>query len=802
MVCRNSWSIVRLFFVAVASTMLLILPTSVASGAPLGPSEALSANPAWQGWVSSGGSKLVSIPGTTAARTEWVVADPADVKPQKWLGVGASLTDASVSLLKDRPTALSVLYSPTDPEGAHLNLLRLPLTSTDMSSTPWWLTMTGKSKLVPTTQFLAAVQLTNQAKSIQPLLSVMAAPWSAPPSMKSPQSLQGGLFNGTSKNIASYADLVSAEAQWLLAQGVPLKFMTLANEPNYSVLDYPTMEMTNTQLLAVAKSLGTRLSSRGVQLWALDHNWEDAVPREEADAKTLTASAGLFQGVAFHCYRGSPGQMMQVPAIANGALPAAITECTGTTDSTQGTFEWDSKNLVVDAINSGSRALFMWNLALDPTGGPKIPGTCGGPCRGVITIDPSSSAVTEQPEFYTLAQLSRAADPGAQVLGTTSSGGVIAVSFKNLDGIVGVYGYNLNADARIVSVEVKGAGERRFSIEGKAIFTLRGLPGTPIAAPKGSVAVGVDDTRWYIDTTGYRHRITTEAIYACNVTQAPLVTGVSLSELTKYPLGEDAACKTFRSGDIIKHPDGDSYVLDADALGRLQRHWIPTVTDFVCARAEQNRQVITVTRYMVTELTSGANRAGGNCIVRAPAGDSHFINNQGLREWIPDSPTWDCEVGRGVRVINVVNGFTATVGETGWHYCLNKANIVNKVLRHSDGDAYFIHPDATKTWIPDGATFSCRTRAGYPVVDTRWREYVNAFPGSQWDYCYNIETLKGRIISHPDGDSHYVDWSGFRHWIPNTTVYWCLRNKGVPADTVRWRDYINRTPEGAWATCS
>ena len=48
-----------------------------------------------------------------------------------------------------------------------------------------------------------------------------------------------------------------------------------------------------------------------------------------------------------------------------------------------------------------------------------------------------------------------------------------------------------------------------------------------------------------------------------------------------------------------------------------------------------------------------------------------------------------------------------------------------------------------------------------------WRQYVDAFPGHEWDYCYDVNTLKGRVISHPDGDSHYVDTNGVRHWSAN-----------------------------------
>jgi hypothetical protein len=140
--------------------------------------------------------------------------------------------------------------------------------------------------------------------------------------------------------------------------------------------------------------------------------------------------------------------------------------------------------------------------------------------------------------------------------------------------------------------------------------------------------------------------------------------------------------------------------------------------------------------------------------------------------------------------------------DTGWDYCFDAAVFRSKVLRHADGDAHYVHPDNTRTWIPDGATFACRINRGAPVVDTRWREYVNNFTDTGWDYCYDINTLKGRIITHPEGDSHYVDNNGVRHWIPSQAIYNCLRSRGIPADTVRWREYITSTPEGSWATCS
>jgi hypothetical protein len=153
--------------------------------------------------------------------------------------------------------------------------------------------------------------------------------------------------------------------------------------------------------------------------------------------------------------------------------------------------------------------------------------------------------------------------------------------------------------------------------------------------------------------------------------------------------------------------------------------------------------------------------------------------------------------------VNVSNAVISSIPEVGWHYCLNKANLRNKVVRHSvDGDAHFIHPDDTRTWIPDGATFACRTRAGVPVVDTRWREYITSFRDTGWDYCYDNATLRNSIVKHnPGGDAHFVDDAGVRHYIASQSSWDCLLARGTPQQEVRWREYITATPEREWAVC-
>jgi hypothetical protein len=316
---------------------------------------------------------------------------------------------------------------------------------------------------------------------------------------------------------------------------------------------------------------------------------------------------------------------------------------------------------------------------------------------------------------------------------------------------------------------------------------------------KGKAVRASDGSSVYIDKRGGKHWIPDGGTYECVAAQSgawPYRVPVARLTQKRY---EDAKCVRAAPGDIIRHDDGDAYIIN----GNWTRGWIPDAPSYACYRAEGRKVVTGVPRYFVDDLTAAATAGypSGHCLVRRPNGSAYFVNDEGQKEWVPDTPTWDCEVGRNVPVLNSTDALVDSIAEVGWHYCLNKANLRGKILRHVDGDAHYIHGDDTRTWIPDEFTYSCRTRAGTPVVDTRWREYVNAFRDTGWDYCFDLNTFKNRYIRHPDGDIYFVDDRGVRHWVPNATVQSCLTSRyGNPA-TVRWREYIDRIPGGDWAVC-
>jgi glucosylceramidase len=390
-----------------------------------------------------------------------VVQIQPDVAGRTWIGVGGALTDASTSLLAST-TAVDLLFSPTREDGARLNLVRLPLSSTDFSTRWWtwgWDPATGQATM-PDEARAAASVIVDGILPIRHDLNVVAVPWTAPVSLKTNDDVRGGTL--TTGAESGYANMLVAQVDMLAQRGVQVRALSLQNEPGNSS-DYPTMLLSTTQQATLGRLLAGPLSNRGVELWALEHNWAD---RPSAD-ETIGLAPDTFDRIAFHCYRGSPSDM------AGERLDVIVTECTGETDGFPGTLRWDAINLVVDSIRAGSTGLMFWNLALDPQHGPKLPGGCTL-CRGLLTIDPSTGVVTRNPEFYTLAHLARAASPGAAVVDLTTEPDIPAVAFRNLDGSIGLFGYNDSGSGQVVELRVAGGESHRIQVQAGEMFSTRG----------------------------------------------------------------------------------------------------------------------------------------------------------------------------------------------------------------------------------------------------------------------------------------------------------------------------------------
>lgn len=423
-----------------------------------------------QVWVTSPTDPTRRLDRIEAVTGEGPVTTVVTVRPkdrhQRWWGTGATLTDAARRLLADRPGALRLLYGRGSARGARLNLLRLPLTSTDLSPSEWAWGWDGSRATPPRAARRAVRQVAGAVTDLRPDLRVVATPWSAPAQMKTTGTLRGGALRDDA--VDDYGRVLLAQADWLSDHGVPLWAMTLGNEPGYSA-DYPTMTMGDAQMAALGQAVGPRLGVAGVGLWAVDHNWADR-PRVDA---VLDAAPDGFDAAAFHCYAGSPSQM------AGLAVPRLVTECTGTTDGWSSTFGWDARNLVAGAVDAGSSGLMMWSLALDGDHGPVDPGSRAGckDCRGLVTID--GEGVHPEPELYTLAHLSRAASPGARVVSVDADPRLSAVAFRNPDGSIGVFGHNATGEQQTIRLDIRGRADLIAHVEAGDLFSVRGAARRP-----------------------------------------------------------------------------------------------------------------------------------------------------------------------------------------------------------------------------------------------------------------------------------------------------------------------------------
>jgi len=108
---------------------------------------------------------------------------------------------------------------------------------------------------------------------------------------------------------------------------------------------------------------------------------------------------------------------------------------------------------MINVLRNWGKTVVMWNMALDPTGGPTVQHGCGN-CRGIVTIDTSTTpaTVSRNVEYYALGHLAKFVETGAYRIDSNSfgSGSIEDVAFKNPDGSIAVLVYNA-ATTQVIS---------------------------------------------------------------------------------------------------------------------------------------------------------------------------------------------------------------------------------------------------------------------------------------------------------------------------------------------------------------
>jgi glucosylceramidase len=187
-----------------------------------------------------------------------------------------------------------------------------------------------------------------------------------------------------------------------------------------------------------------------VQLLGHDHNWDNLAAPDALLSDPAAVSA--LAGTAWHCYAGTPTAQLALQQRHPGE-GQWLTECSGLLGSRfAADLRYGAETLLVGAVRGWARSVLFWNLALDPAGGPHT-GGCSN-CRGVLTIDPLTGAITRNVEWDILALAGRAVQRGAvRVDSTTGASGISTVAWLNPDGTRCLIAYNGARRTRTVVVE-------------------------------------------------------------------------------------------------------------------------------------------------------------------------------------------------------------------------------------------------------------------------------------------------------------------------------------------------------------
>lgn len=473
------------------------LPILLACAFPLAAASAAAPKAegaAVQAWITTGDqSKLLareadarfgSASAKTAAGTPVIEVDPARAY-QRIAGFGAAITDASAYLIQQRMTPaqrealMRELFGRAEVKGAGqgigLSFTRLTIGASDFSRSHYSFDDMPPGQTDPELRHfslepqrdtvLPAVQA---ALAVNPQLKVMASPWSAPGWMKSTDSLVKGTlkpeaFDAFARYLKRYLDAMQAE-------GVTISALTLQNEPHFEPEDYPGMRVDPARRAAfIGGHLGPLLArtNPGTAIFDWDHNWDE--PDSPATVLADPQANRYVSGIAWHCYAGKSS----VQAVLHDKFPDKdtwFTECSGGRWSPDWAknLQYFTRTLVIDTTRGWARGVLFWNLALDQNDGPHL-GGCKD-CRGVVTIDSNTGAVTRNVEYYALAHASRFVLPGARRIASSEAGGLANVAFRNPDGSMALLVANGEPAARSFAVKV-----------GKQAFTYT-LPASSVAS--------------------------------------------------------------------------------------------------------------------------------------------------------------------------------------------------------------------------------------------------------------------------------------------------------------------------------
>jgi glucosylceramidase len=380
------------------------------------------------------------------------------VRFQRVTGVGAAVTDSSAWLLQHElpaSTRAAVMARLFGAGGIRLSAALVPIGASDFTrdgnpysydDDPPGGSDPGLSHFSVAHDDAYLIPVLREMVALRPHVAILASEWSPPAWMKANHRLnnlggRGTLLPGADATLARYlVRFLEAYAR----RGIPIGAIAPQNEPGQQTV-YPGLNLTEPQeARLIAGYLAPALGRAGLHPAIYGHDFKWLFWHRAAALATDPSAGRVLGGIAWHCYDGNPEAMSALHRLAP-RLDEVESECS------PGSAPGPSAELMIASFRNWASSVLLWNLALDPSGGPVQPPNFGCPrCTGVVTVDTRSRTVAYTEDFYELGQFSAFVAPGARRIAsehfvtyntrthqhrvTYASPGLDDVAFVNPDG--------------------------------------------------------------------------------------------------------------------------------------------------------------------------------------------------------------------------------------------------------------------------------------------------------------------------------------------------------------------------------
>ncbi len=377
---------------------------------------------------------------------------------QRITGFGASMTDSSAWLLNGLTTATrdrvvaalaKVVNYERIPMGASDFIVGQPYTYSDGP---------GQFSIAHDEGYI--LPMLKLERTDNPSTLYIATPWTAPPWMKSNDAYDNTNWTGNLVAYQPYADYFLDFIRAYDGAGIPIGAVSPINEGG-TPSEYPGLTLNEPQFITQNLIPTLRAGGLATKVYDLDGSGFSG----ELQWLSNSSYRSQIAGTAVHCYAG----LKQLSAIhaANPAGDIMETECS------PGIVKYAPAEMVIASLRNWASTAMLWNLALDPRGGPKenVPGC--SPCYGLATVDGQRARLNIN--YYELAQASLFIKRGAVRIDSTRfvrdyasntgvdygvTPGLDNVAAENPDGSKALLAYN-NSDHPIrFQVAWRGRGFR------------------------------------------------------------------------------------------------------------------------------------------------------------------------------------------------------------------------------------------------------------------------------------------------------------------------------------------------------